>query len=126
MKKSGKPKSRQVKVDIGPEILRGLREFRGVLERGEKLSDRFTVRRFRPAERAHQWSGNDVRQLREQMRASQAIFASLVGVSVKTIQSWEQGGRPPMIACRLLDCMKDEPARWERMLHNSAMERAAS
>ncbi len=126
MKKSGKPKTRRMETDVGAEIIRGLREFRETLERGEKLTDRFTVRTIRAPERPRQWSAQDVRQLREQLRASQAIFGSLVGVSVKTIQSWEQGSPPPLIACRLLDCMKADPLPWERMLHNSAIKRAAS
>lgn len=40
--------------------------------------------------------------LREQSRMSQAVFARLLNVSTKTVQSWEQGVRTPSHASRRL------------------------
>lgn len=40
--------------------------------------------------------------LREQTRMSQAVFARLLNVSTKTVQSWEQGVRTPSHASRRL------------------------
>ena len=54
MKKSRKPKARQVETDVGTAIIRGLRELSDALERGEKLTDRFTVRTIRAPERPRQ------------------------------------------------------------------------
>jgi putative transcriptional regulator len=40
--------------------------------------------------------------LRHQAEMSQAVFASLLNVSPKTVQSWEQGIREPSMAARRL------------------------
>lgn len=53
---------------------------------------------------------SDVRSLRDMMGASQNLFAQLVGVSIKTIQGWEQGVRIPSMATRrLLDVIAEDP-----------------
>ena len=37
----------------------------------------------------------DVKAIRQQLRKSQAEFACMIGVSVATLQNWEQGRRRP-------------------------------
>lgn len=49
--------------------------------------------------------------LRDQSRMSQAVFARLLNVSTKTIQSWEQGLRTPSHASRrLIQIFSQHPA----------------
>lgn len=43
-----------------------------------------------------------VSHIRERTQLSQARFASLLGVSVRTLQDWEQGRRAPSGAARTL------------------------
>ena len=69
--------------DIGTEILEGIRE----LKRGE--SGRVTNI---PA----------VSDIRGKTGLSQSRFAELLGVSVRTLQDWEQGRRAPSGAARTL------------------------
>jgi putative transcriptional regulator len=69
--------------DIGAEILEGLRE----IKRGE-LGRVINV--------------PDVAQTRKRTGLSQARFAQLLGVSVRTLQDWEQGRRAPSGAARTL------------------------
>ena len=69
--------------DLGAEILQGLRE----LKRGE-VGRVITV--------------PDVAGTREKTGLSQARFAELLGVSVRTLQDWEQGRRAPSGAARTL------------------------
>lgn len=53
----------------------------------------------------------EIRQLRENLNASQAIFASFLCVSTKAVQAWEQGvRRPQKTALRLLEIAKRSPA----------------
>ena len=55
--------------------------------------------------------------LRKQYRMSQAVFAAVVNVSVKTVQSWEQGlRRPSDAALRMLQVIRREPDVVERIL----------
>ena len=44
----------------------------------------------------------EVSQIRERTGLSQARFAQLLGVSVRTLQEWEQGRRAPSGAARTL------------------------
>lgn len=37
----------------------------------------------------------DVKRIREQLDVSQGEFALMIGVSVRTLQNWEQGRRKP-------------------------------
>jgi putative transcriptional regulator len=71
------------KRDIGAEILDGIRE----LKRG-KTGRVINV----PA----------VADIRAKTGLSQARFATLLGVSVRTLQDWEQGRRAPSGAARTL------------------------
>ncbi len=71
------------KRNVGREILEGLRE----LERGEH--GRVTT-------------VPSVATIREGTGLSQPRFAQLLGVSVRTLQEWEQGRRAPSGAARTL------------------------
>lgn len=73
----------KAKRNIGREILEGLRQ----LKRGEH-GRVITV----PL----------VSKIRERTGLSQARFAELLGVSVRTLQEWEQGRRAPSGAARTL------------------------
>jgi putative transcriptional regulator len=44
----------------------------------------------------------DVRSIREKLKASQAEFAEMLGISVRTLQNWEQKRRVPDGPARIL------------------------
>jgi putative transcriptional regulator len=69
--------------DIGAEIVQGLRE----IKRGKH---------------GRVINAPDVATTREKTGLSQARFAELLGVSVRTLQDWEQGRRAPSGAARTL------------------------
>jgi len=71
--------------DLGQEILQGIQEIR----KG-KTGRRYTAQSF-PIIRA-----------REKLGLSQSQFAELLGVSVRTLQDWEQGRREPSGAAKTL------------------------
>ena len=76
--------------DMFAELLQSVREG-GAILRGEKeASRRFVV------------ETPDVKQIRERYALSQTEFAALLGISVKTLQNWEQGRRTPHGAARIL------------------------
>jgi putative transcriptional regulator len=54
-----------------------------------------TLRGKRKASRRFEISSLGVRAIRERTSLSQSEFASLIGVSVKTLQNWEQDRRHP-------------------------------
>ena len=69
--------------DIGAEILQGLRE----IKRGEY---------------GRVINVPDITRIRQKTGLSQGRFAQLLGVSVRTLQDWEQGRRAPSGAARTL------------------------
>jgi putative transcriptional regulator len=50
------------------------------------------------------YKAKDIKKIREKSRYSQNVFARVLNVSVKTVQSWESGQRvPSQAALRLLE-----------------------
>ena len=47
------------------------------------------------AARAFKYDAVDIRKLRKSVKVSQSQFARMIGVSVDTVQNWEQGRRTP-------------------------------
>ena len=77
------------KRDIGQEILDGLREIKSG-KHGRVINV------------------PDVAEIREKTGLSQARFAQLLGVSVRTLQDWEQCRRSPSGAARTLLMIADK------------------
>ncbi len=82
----------KTKRNVGREILDGLRE----IKRGEY---------------GRVINVPDVGRIREKTGLSQLRFASLLGVSVRTLQDWEQGRRAPSGAARTLLLVADKNPR---------------
>ncbi len=71
--------------NIGQEILQGIRDIKA-----GRTGRRFTVDSYA------------IVRAREKSGLTQAEFATLLGVSVRTLQDWEQGRREPNAAARTL------------------------
>lgn len=54
------------------------------------------------ASRTFVFEPEDVRKIREKLHKSQSEFAHMIGVSVATLQNWEQGRRQPEGPARAL------------------------
>jgi putative transcriptional regulator len=53
-------------------------------------------------EREFRFSPADIKEIRMNLRKSQAEFSLMIGVSVSTLQNWEQGRRVPEGPARAL------------------------
>lgn len=71
--------------DIGQEILEGIRDIKA-----GRIGRQFTVDSY------------TIVRAREKSGLTQAEFAKLLGVSVRTLQDWEQGRRTPNAAAQTL------------------------
>ncbi|MBI5328328.1 MAG: helix-turn-helix domain-containing protein [Deltaproteobacteria bacterium] len=66
------------KRNIGQEILEGIK----AIKKGAGKRFKIDV-------------ADDVKKTRDHLHLSQSAFAALMGVSVRTLQEWEQGRRKP-------------------------------
>ena len=71
------------KRDIGQEILNGIRDVKAY-KAGTKKLRAHTLKEPAPP-----------KIIRTKLKISQSAFAGLMGVSLRTIQDWEQGRRKP-------------------------------
>ncbi len=69
--------------DIGQEILDGIRDIKAF------KAGKMTLRTRELSE------PSSPKEIRKKLRLSQAAFAALMGVSLRTVQDWEQGRREP-------------------------------
>jgi putative transcriptional regulator len=95
-----------VKRQMFEELLGSVREAGAILRSRQKPSRRIIIRR------------SGVRAIRERTSLSQSEFAQLIGVSVKTLQNWEQDRRRPTgPAAALLTIIEHDPALAVKAIH---------
>ncbi|MGL4462283.1 MAG: helix-turn-helix domain-containing protein [Planctomycetia bacterium] len=94
---------------VADRMLSRLQGFADALEKGEKISERFTCRSIELKLEPAEYDADGVKKMRHSLGLSQAVFAKYLGVSVKTLQSWEQGKPVPTIARRFMDEIKRDP-----------------
>ena len=59
-------------------------------------------------ESPEEYTAKEIKRIRAKGRYSQSIFAKILNVSIKTVQSWESGERRPChSALRLLEIVDD-------------------
>ncbi|MCK4578417.1 MAG: helix-turn-helix domain-containing protein [Candidatus Marinimicrobia bacterium] len=92
-----------MKTDNFDNLVNSIKEA-GKIRRGEMAPSR--TFKFEPA---------DIKAIREKLSMSQSEFALMIGVSVATLQNWEQGRRTPEGPARaLLKIAAEDP---EAVLH---------
>ncbi len=118
LKPKTRTRSRPIRGDSGElnavdrEILGALTEFRDALADGT-VGEKFSIRTLKLDVPTGDYGAADVRGIREGFGLSQAAFALVIGASVKTVHSWEQGRkRPSSIACRFMAEMAADPEYW--------------
>jgi putative transcriptional regulator len=81
------------------------------LEQTEKFAaGELTLKTFTVPEPPPTYTPERVARIRKSLRMSQGVFAHVLNVSTKTVQSWEQGLREPTQAAqRFLEVLEKEP-----------------
>lgn len=79
-----------MKNELFAELIESVREGGAILRREKVPARAFAV------------EPPNVKELREAFDLSQAEFAALLGISVDTLQNWEQGRRQPAGPARIL------------------------
>lgn len=107
----------------GTKILAAIEEATEVLRTEGLESKRLTIRNYTVPSAPSVCRPGDVKRVREQLGASQAVLARFLGVNVNTVRSWEQGKRLPQpIACRFLAEIDSDPIYWRKRIGQGAAE----
>jgi putative transcriptional regulator len=97
-----------MKPKMFEELLDSVREGGSILRGHRKPSRRFEV------------GPSGIRAIRERTSLSQSEFARLIGVSIKTLQNWEQDRRRPTgPAATLLRIIAYEPQLAVKAIHQT-------
>jgi putative transcriptional regulator len=109
---------------IGREVIDRLTKFSEALKNGDKISDKFTVRHVVLDLVPTAYSAGMVKETRGLLKASQVVFAKLLGVSPNTVRAWEQAANVPNdIACRFMDEIRHCPDYWRNRLRESLVQK---
>jgi putative transcriptional regulator len=79
-----------MKDELFDELVASLKEGRAILQGERAASRKFDVKPM------------DVKRIRQGYKLTQAEFAAMLGVSLRTLQNWEQGRRVPDGPARVL------------------------
>jgi putative transcriptional regulator len=100
------------------DILEALAEFTDALEVLQRLTCRQVKLNLEPSP----YSPQLVKGTRKVLGVSQPLFARFLGVSAKTVRSWEQGiNIPSPMACRFMDEIRHAPSHWAARLREVAV-----
>ncbi len=98
---------------FGDEVVNSFKDFFARTARGEPITVRTVALGLEP----RAYTPTQIRDIRLALNISQAVMAKLLGVSVLTVQSWEQGTRKPSnMACRFLDEIATHPRHWKERI----------
>lgn len=106
----------------GLEIIEGLSELCEVARSGVPLASRFTIHEMEPEFRPKTYAAEDIRTLREDvLKVSPEVFARFLGVSPRTVHSWEKGLRVAgPIARRFMEEIAADPKYWRNRVRRES------
>jgi len=96
--------------EVSESIARGLQEVLDHVEGKVKLRTRRVS-----ASPPRMYTASEIRNIRDSLNMTQGFFAMVIGVSKKTVESWEYGkGKPSGVASRLLTIAESDPDALKR------------
>jgi putative transcriptional regulator len=107
---------------VAEDLIHGFRELADALEAGGDIGNKFSCYRVQLDLQPQTYTPAMVKKTRGLLEASQAVFATFLGVSVKTVSEWEQGrGEPNPVACRFMDEISRNPDHYRKRLREAAV-----
>ena len=81
------------------------------LEDGIKFNKgKLACKEFSVPKPAPKYTASKIKKIRKMLNMSQPVFAKVLNISTRTIQSWEQDiRRPDNASCRLLQVLEKNP-----------------
>lgn len=111
---------------VAEKTIRRLQQFTDRLHSGLPVSQAYSCRKVILDVELAPYTPEMVKQVRTQLRLSQALFAKFMNVSLSAVQKWERGANvPDGAASRLMDEMRLNPDYWNRRFSEMARQVAA-
>ena len=104
------------------QMAQSLDELRSIMSKGQSptADGRLTARSAQVREPSA-FDARKIKNIRQALDVSQAVFARLVGVSDVLVRSWERGvRRPAPVARRLLDQISNHPDQFVKLIQPHA------
>lgn len=112
---------------VGERIIEGLQEFTEALKNKESVSEQLNCRKIVLDLHPTAYDPKLVKQTRELLNVSQAVFAGFLGVSANTVRAWEQGVNAPNdMARRFMDEIRHDPEHWLERLKEMVIPKATT
>jgi len=115
------------KGNVGDQIIKGLEEFTAALKSDQPVTEQLNCRRIMLNLEPTPYNHELVKETRDLLGISQAVFAQFLGVKLGTVQKWEQGDNPPTgAACRFMDEIRHDPKLWRKRLRELIVPKNAN
>ena len=102
---------------VEKRIISRLKGFVAAIKNDENILEKMTCRTIALDLQPVPYDPKSVTDTRKLLGVSQTVFALFLGVSPKTVRSWEQGINVPKdMACRFMDEIRRDPAHWKKRL----------
>ena len=102
---------------FGETIVGRLKHFADALTTSDTIPPQFNRRTVRLNLEPKPYDRDRIKEARKSLKASQAVFAQFLGVSLGAIRDWEQGvKRPRGVVCRITDEILRDPDYWRARL----------
>ena len=112
---------------LGERLVAEFSGLREMLRANTPVEKRYTVRTVELDLEPKQFDAESVRVIRMSLSVSQAVFAYLLGVSVDSVEKWEQGHRKPNgPICRLLELMEIDKRPWLKILEQGVSQKTSA
>ena len=96
--------------EVSESIMRGLQEMLDHTKGKIELKSHYVS-----AKPPQEFTPDEIRGIRDRLHMSQGFFADVIGVSKKTVESWEYGrGKPSGAAARVLTIADKDPDALKR------------
>jgi putative transcriptional regulator len=115
-------KDKSKRLPVGEQIRKGLEE--AIRHAKGEIALKTTT--FEMPDRPPAVGAEELTKLRLKSGMSQSVFAQVLNVSTKTVQSWEQGQRKPsQAALRLIQVFRQDPSGLLAIVGMSARNQGA-
>jgi len=113
-------KQRPTREQVARRTIDRLKRFSEHLDSGKPVHEAYSCRKIILDIQVGPYTPEMVKETRDLLKVSQALFAQFLNVSVSAVQKWEIRGVPDGVACRMMDEIRHDPEHWRKRFMSMA------